>query len=334
MASRGTRDQRRAQQTGRGRRAESPREIPAAGWKDTGWRVWQSISDDHLSLVAAGTAFFGLLAIFPAMTALVSVYALVADPATIQGHVQAMRGVVPDAGVDIIETQLTRIVEQSGTTHGITFLIGLAAALWSANAGMKSLFEAMNVAYDEDEKRGFVWRNVVSLAMTVGAIVVLVAFMVAIAVVPAVIAMLGLEGAVGWLVSLLRWPVILVLAGLALAVLYRVGPSREPAQWRWVTPGSVLASIGWLAASMLLSVYFSNFANYNETYGSLGAVIGLMIWFWISVLVILIGAELNAELEHQTAEDTTTGREKPMQRRGATKADRVGRASDEQDRAA
>ena len=334
MASRRKRDQRRAQQAGRVRRAEGPRDIPSAGWKDTGWRAWQSIGDNHLSLVAAGTAFFGLLAIFPAMTALVSVYGLVADPATIQSHVQAMRGVVPDAGVDIIETQLTRIVEQSGTSHGITFLIGLAAALWSANAGMKSLFEAMNVAYDEDEKRGFVWRSVVSLAMTVGAIVVLVAFIIAIAVVPAAIAMLGLEGGVGLLVSLLRWPVILVLAGLALAVLYRVGPSREPAQWRWVTPGSVLASIGWLAASMLLSVYFSNFANYNETYGSLGAMIGLMIWFWISVLVILIGAELNAELEHQTAEDTTSGREKPMRMRGATKADRVGRASDEHDRAA
>lgn len=334
MAPRRKRDLQRTQQTGRGRRAQRPRDIPAAGRKDTGWRVWQSISDDHLSLVAAGTAFFGLLAIFPAMAALVSVYGLVADPATIQSHVQAMRGVVPDAGVNIIETQLTRIVEQSGTTHGITFLVGLATALWSANAGMKSLFEAMNVAYDEDEKRGFLWRNAVSLALTAGAIVVLAAFMIAIAVVPAIIAVLGLEGAVGWLVPLLRWPVILVLAGLAVAVLYRVGPSREPAQWRWVTPGSVLASVGWLVASMLLSVYFSNFANYNETYGSLGAVIGLMVWFWISVLAILIGAELNAELEHQTAEDTTSGREKPMPMRGATMADRVGRASDEQDRAA
>ena len=297
---------RRAQQPGRRRTAESPRDLPAAGWKDTLSHVWQSIGDDHISLVAAGTAFFGLLAIFPALTALVAIYGLVADPASIRDQVEAMRGVVPEAGVEIIETQLTRIAEQSGTTHGVTFLAGLAAALWSANAGMKSLFESMNVAYDESEKRGFVWLTLISLALTLGAVVVLILFMIAIAVVPAVIGLLGLEGAAGWLVSLLRWPVILIIAALALAVLYRVGPSREAAQWRWVSPGSVVASVGWLVASMLLSFYLSNFADYSETYGSLGAVIGLMIWFWISALVILIGAELNAELEHQTADDTTT----------------------------
>jgi membrane protein len=145
---------------------------------------------------------------------------------------------------------------------------------------------------------------------------------------------MGLEGAIGWLVALLPWPVVLILGGLALAVLYRVGPSREPAQWKWVTPGSAVAAVGLIVASMLLSFYFANFADYNETYGSLGAVIGLMMWFWISAMVVLIGAEINAELEHQTAVDTTTGHDRPMERRGATKADRVGRSSDEQDRAA
>ena len=334
MASSRKPDQRRARQQGRGRGAESPRDIPAAGWKDAAWRVWQSIGEDHISLVAAGTAFFGLLAIFPALTAFVSLYGLVADPAAIREHVDAMRGVVPAAGVDIIETQLTRIVEQSGTTHGLTFLIGLAAALWSANAGMKSLFEAMNIAYDEVEERGLVRRTLVSLGLTLGAMVVLIVFMVAIAVVPAVIGIIGFEGALGWLVSLLRWPLVLVVAGLALAVLYRVGPSREPPQWRWVTPGSAFASVGLLVASMLLSWYLSNFADYNETYGSLGAVIGLMMWFWISVMVILMGAELNAELEHQTAMDTTTGREEALGRRDAEMADSVGRSSETRDRAA
>lgn len=334
MARRRETDQRRARQTGRGREAESPRQVPAAGWKDTAWRIWQSIGDDHISLVAAGTAFFGLLAIFPALTAFVSIYGLVADPATVQSQIEAMRGVVPAAAIEIIESQLTRIVEQSGTTHGLTFIIGLAAALWSANAGMKSLFEAMNVAYDEGEERGFFRLNLVSMGLTMGAIIVLVLFLGAIAVVPAVIATVGLDGAIGWLVALLPWPVILVLGGLALAVLYRFGPSREPAQWRWVTPGSALATIGLIVASIALSFYFANFANYNETYGSLGAVIGLMVWFWVSAMVVLIGAEVNAELEHQTAEDTTTGHEKPMHRRGATKADRVGRSADEQDRAA
>lgn len=308
--------------------------MPAPGWKDTVWRVWQSLGEDHISLVSAGTAFFLLLAIFPALTAFVSTYGLVADPATIQGHVEMLRGVTPEAAIEIIETQLTRLVEQGDTTHGVTFLIGLAAALWSANAGMKSLFEAMNVAYGEAEERSFIWLNIISLTVTIGAMVLLVLFLVAIGVVPAVIAFMGLDGALGWVVSLLRWPVILVLGGLALAVLYRVGPSREPARWRWITPGSVFASAGLLVASMLFSFYLSNFADYNETYGSLGAVIALMMWLWISAMVILIGAELNAELEHQTAEDTTTGSERPIDRRGATMADSVGRSSEGQDRAA
>lgn len=334
MARRRKIDQRRARQAGRGREAEGPRQMPSAGWKDTGRRIWQSIGDDHISLVAAGTAFFGLLAIFPALTAFVSIYGLVADPATVQSQVEAMRGVAPSAAIDIIESQLTRIVEQSGTTHGVTFIIGLATALWSANAGMKSLFEAMNVAYDEDEERGFVRLNLVSMALTVGAIVILLLFLGAIAAVPAVIAMMGLEGTIGWLVALLPWPVILILGGLALAVLYRFGPSREPAQWKWVTPGSAVAAVGLIVASILLSFYLANFANYNETYGSLGAVIGLMVWFWVSAMVVLFGAEVNAELEHQTAVDTTTGHDRPMHKRGATKADRVGHSADEQDRTA
>lgn len=319
----------RARQPGRGRGAKRPSEIPARGWKDTLWRVWASIGTDHVSLVAAGTAFFLILALFPAMTALVSIYGLIANPGTIQTHVAALQGVVPEQALQIVESQLERIVTQSGTTHGVAFLGGLVAALWSANAGMKSLFEAMNVAYAEDEKRSFVRLNLVALAFTLGAIAVLILFMFAIAVVPAIIAFLALGEVVDWLVSILRWPIVLVLAGLALAVLYRFGPSRERAEWRWVTWGSAFASVAWLVASMLFSWYLSNFADYNETYGSLGAAIGLMMWFWISVLVILVGAELNAELEHQTAEDTTTGTEEPFERRGAAMAERVGPGSDE-----
>jgi membrane protein len=328
MTSRKNPHHRRAHEPGRGRDARSPRDIPAAGWKDIAGRVWQSMTRDHVSLVAAGTAFFGLLAIFPAMTALVSLYGLVADPASIRDHAEAIRGVAPEAAADIIETQLERIVEQTGTA-GLAFVAGLAVALWSANAGMKSLFEAMNVAYGETEKRSFVWLNLISMALTLGAMVVLIVFMIAIAVVPAAIAILGLEGAGAWLVSLLRWPIILVAAAAALAVVYRYGPSRTHPQWRWVTPGSVLASVGWVVASMLLSWYVSNFADYNETYGTLGAAIGLMMWFWISALVVLVGAELNAELEHQTAEDTTVGSEQPLDERGATMADDVGRRTDE-----
>jgi membrane protein len=322
MSSRSSSNRRRVEQQGRGCGPERHEESPALGWKDVLRRVLQGISDDHISLVAAGTAFFGLLAIFPAMTALVSLYGLVADPGTIRDHVEAMRGFVPAAGIEIIQTQLNRIVEQGGTANGITFLIGLATALWSANAGMKALFEAMNVAYDETENRSFVWRIAVSLALTLGAMLMLVLFMTAIAVVPAVIKFLGLEGAAEWLVSLLRWPMILILAGGALAVLYRFGPSMESARWRWISPGSVLASTAWIAVSIVLSWYLANFADYNETYGSIGAVIGLMMWFWLSAFVILVGAELNAVLDHQTAEDSTTDRERRTDRPRATTLDR------------
>ncbi len=285
-------------------------------------QVWQRINDDHIVLIAAGTAFFGLLAIFPAMTALVSLYGLVADAVTIRDHVEAMRGLVPESGLEMVQSQLERIVEQGGTANGITFLIGLATALWSANAGMKSLFEAMNVAYDETETRSFLWRTLVSLGLTLGAMLMLVLFMVAIAVVPAVTAFMGLEGAAQWLASLLRWPMILVLAGGALAVLYWFGPSREKAQWRWISPGSIFASISWIAVSIVLSWYLANFANYNETYGSLGAIIGLMMWFWLSALVILVGAELNAVLDRQPTEDATAGGKSHAEGPGATAADR------------
>lgn len=323
MSSRRSTKRRQEEQRGRERGAQSREDSPAADWKDVVRRVWQSIGDDHISLVAAGTAFFGLLAIFPAMTALVSLYGLVADPVTIREHVEAMRGVVPESGLEMIESQLKRIVEQGETANGITFLIGLATALWSANAGMKALFEAMNVAYDETESRSFLWRTAVSLGLTLGAMLMLVLFMTAIAVVPAVINFIGLKGAAQWLASLLRWPMILVLAGGALAVLYWFGPSREKAQWRWISPGSVFASIGWIAASIVLSWYLANFADYNETYGSLGAIIGLMMWFWLSALVILVGAELNAALDRRSLEDSIPGgEERRRDRSGATMADR------------
>lgn len=318
----------RADQPDRGRRATSPGQFPARGWKDILWRVWDSIGTDHVSLVSAGTAFFLLLALFPALTALVSIYGLVADPQSMRDHVEALRGVMPDQAVGIIESQLERLVSQDNAGHGFAFITGLLVALWSANAGMKSIFEALNVAYDEEEKRGFIKRTLVTLAFTVGAIVLAIIFMTAIAVVPALLATVGLGPILDWVVWILRWPVILVLAALGLALLYRYGPSRDPAEWTLVTWGSAFASVTWLIASMLFSWYLSNFANYNETYGSIGAVIGLMMWAWISVMVIVIGAELNAELEHQTASDTTTGPEAPLGSRGAAMADRVGPAAD------
>jgi membrane protein len=312
---------------GRGRDATRPGAIPWAGWKDVLWRTKDKITQDRLSLIAAGVTFYLLLAIFPALAALVSVYGLIADPATIQQHVSALAGLLPEAGVDILQNQLQQLIEQSGAALGFGFVFGLLVALWSANNGVKALFEGMNVVYGEEEKRSFVWLNLVSLTFTVGAIVLAILFMIAIAVVPLVLQVVGLGQALDMLIRLLRWPVLLVVAAMALAILNRYGASRSPAKWPWLMWGSGITAIVWLVTAIAFSWYLSNFANYNATYGSLGAVIGFLMWMWVSVFVLLIGSELNSEIEHQTAEDTTAGPDRPLGQRGAHHvADSVGNA--------
>lgn len=313
----------------RGRAAQKPTGIPAAGWKDILWRTKDEISDDRVSLIAAGVSFYLLLALFPTLAALVSIYGLIANPATIQQHVSALSGVLPSGAVDIVQSQLERLAGQSGTALGVTFLIGLAVALWSANNGVKALFEGMNVAYDEEEKRGFIWLNLVSLTFTLGGIIVAIIFMTAVAIVPVALQALGLGQVMEILIRVARWPIILVVAAIAIAILNRYGPSRSRAEWRWLTWGSGLTAVVWLAASMAFSYYLANFGNYNETYGSLGAAIGLLMWLWISVFVLLAGAELNSEIEHQTAKDTTVGPGREMGQRGARMADTVGQAAAE-----
>jgi membrane protein len=281
---------------------------------------------DRLIAVAAGVTYYGLLAIFPAIAAFVSLYGLVADPSTIEGHLNAMSGVLPGGALDVIREQVQRIASQGEGKLGFAFAFGLLVSIWSANAGMKAVFDALNVVYDEEEKRGFIKLNLQSLLFTVGAVAILILALVATAVLPHLLDFVGLGQVVETLLSLLRWPILLVLIMGALAVLYRYGPSRETAEWRWVSPGSIGAAILWVVASMLFSWYAANFGSYNETYGSLGAVVGFMTWLWISTIVILLGAELNAETEHQTAKDSTTGGDKPMGARQAAMADTVGEA--------
>lgn len=313
-------------ETGRGRQADSPTEIPAQGWKDILWRVYERVQHDRVMLVAAGVTFYALLAIFPAITALVSIYGLFADPATIQSHLSMLSGVLPGGALEIIGEQVTRIASNGSGTLGLSFLIGLAVALWSANAGMKSIFDALNIVYEEEEKRSFIMLNVVSLGFTLGAIVFMLMALGMVVVVPIVLSYLGLETWTETLVALLRWPALLIGIVLALALVYRYGPSRDNAKWRWITPGSLIASVLWLAGSMLFSWYVANFGKYNETYGSLGAVIGFMTWIWISTIIVLLGTEINAEMEHQTAKDTTEGPHQPLGTRGATMADTLGEA--------
>jgi len=310
----------------RGRSADTPSEMPWEGWKDIFWRTYTEFAADRITLIAAGATFYLLLALFPALAAFVSIYGFVADPVTIADHIAFLGGVLPSGGVDLIRKQLQALASQDPATLSFGFIFGLLFALWSANSGIKTLFEALNVAYDETEKRSFLWLNTLSLIFTLGAMLVGILFIVCVGVVPAILAFAGLSGWEETLVSIVRWPLLIVISTAAISLLYRYGPSREQAKWRWVTWGALFASIAWLVASILFSWYLANFADYNATYGSLGAVIGFMLWTWLSVVILLLGAELDAELEHQTVRDSTTGRPQPMGQRGATMADTLGRS--------
>ena len=308
----------------RGRLATRPSEIPPKGWYDIFWRVWHEVQKDRVMLVAAGATFYLLLALFPALTAFVSFYGFMADPGTIVQHVAFLASVVPAGGLDIIRERLESLASQPSQTLSFGFAIAFLLAFWSANNGVKALFEAINIAYEEAETRSFLKLNLITFCFTLGTMILAAALIGAVAVVPAAIALLNLDSYSQGLVQLLRWPILLVLIAAAISLLYRYGPSRERAKWRWVTWGSIGATIVWMAVSVGFSFYLSNFANYEATYGSLGAVIGFMVWTWISVITLIVGAEVNAEMEHQTSMDSTTGEPKPMGQRGAVVADTVG----------
>jgi membrane protein len=317
-----------AAQRGRGRSATTPSEVPARGWKDILFRIWKNIGKDRIIIVAAGVTFYAVLALFPAIAAFVALYGLFADPTAITSHLDSIAGLVPGGAIEVIRDQITRVASQGSTTLGLTFIVGLLASLWSANAGMKSLFDALNLVYNEPEERSFIWLNVISLTFTVLATVFALVAIGTMVVVPIVLNFLGLAGATEMVIKIARWPALFIVVSLALAFLYRYGPSREKPRWRWITWGSAFAAVAWLVVSILFSWYAENFDSYNKTYGSLGAIIAFMFWIWLSTMVILIGGELNAETEHQTVRDTTTGRPKPMGARGATMADTVGARQD------
>ncbi|HEX2562128.1 YihY/virulence factor BrkB family protein [Phenylobacterium sp.] len=311
----------------RGRRADKPSEIPAKGWKDILWRTVKEYGDDDVASWARSIAFSGILALFPALAAFVAIYGLFADIETARSHLAGLTGVIPADAATFIGDQMVRIAAANDAGLGLTFLIGVLLSLWSANSGMKALFKGLNIAYDEEEKRGFIKLNLVTLAFTLGGILFVALAMGAIVVVPVALEALGLGGGAQAL-ALLRWPILLALVVGGLALLYRYGPSRDEPKWRWVTWGSVAATVMWIVGSLLFSWYLGNFADYNKTYGSLGAVFGFLMWLWLSAVVVLFGGELNAEIEHQTAKDSTEGPAKPMGARGAEMADTVGEAKE------
>ncbi|MET0219475.1 MAG: YihY/virulence factor BrkB family protein [Tardiphaga sp.] len=314
-------------QRDRGRHSSHPLQIPWQGWKDVLWRTYEQINDDRLLAIAAGVVFFGLLAVFPAITALVSCYGLFADASTISGNLQTLAYMLPDGSFQIVQDQIARVLANGQAKLGLTFIFGLALALWSANAGVKAVIDALNVVYGEREKRSFIRLNLLSLAFTTGAIAALLLMVGAVVALPLTLDRIGLGTDSKLVISLVRWPLLMVMLLVALGVLYRFGPSRPGARWQWLGIGTIAAALLWLAGSSLLSWYLSNFANYSATYGSLGAAIGLMMWMWMSAIIVLCGAELNSEIEHQTAVDTTVGPGLPLGQRGAVMADTLGVAS-------
>ncbi|MCB1882378.1 MAG: YihY/virulence factor BrkB family protein [Geminicoccaceae bacterium] len=304
-----------------GHDAESPERIPARGWWQVLVRVAGETGRDNIMVVAAGCAFYALLALFPFITALVSIYGLVADPSTVANQLGALKDVLPAEAYGIIEGQVKAVVSTSNSALGFGTVVALGLALWSASAGIKTVFSSLNIAYEEAETRSFLRFNATALAFTLLTVLAIVAGILVIVGLPVLLAWVPLGRAGAWLVSLVSWAMLLVFITFGIGLLYRFGPSRRPANWRWLTPGALFATLLWVAASMGFSFYAANFASYNETYGALGGVIVTMMWLWITALIVLMGAELNSELELQTAEDTTVGEDRPMGWRGSYVAD-------------
>jgi membrane protein len=314
----------KAHERGRGRHAAHPLQIPWKGWYDILWRTYREMNSDRLLSIAGGVSFFILLAIFPAITTLVSAYGLLFNTSTITNNLSLLNDVVPGNVLSIVHEQANRIASNSGRALSTGIVVGILVSLWSAMSGVKAIIDALNVIYEQQEGRNFIKLNLVALVFTLAGFAVFLLAIAAVVVLPLVLSPIGLGSLTETLTRIGRWPVLLLVLLTGLALLYRYGPHRRAARWQWVSVGSVFAAVTWIGASFLFSWYLTSFANYNATYGSLGAVVGLMIWLWISTIVVLLGAELNAEIEHQTARDSTVGDEKPLGVRGAVMADTVG----------
>ncbi len=309
----------------RGRAAGHPRHIPLLGWRDILWRTWREITVDRLPAVAGGVTFYTLLALFPAIGAFVSLYGLFADVGAVQKQLGEMSGVFPASVVQIVGEQMMRLASQEQAKLGVAFVISLLLSVWSANASMKALFDGLNIAYDEEERRHLVARTALTYLFTFCGVLYAAAAALILIATPILMESAHLSALVEiW--APIRWMLVWLMTAVAFAILYRFAPCRARARWRWVVLGALLAAAGWLAGSLGFSVYVNRVAHYDATYGPLGAVIAFMVWMWFSIMAVLVGAEFNAEIEHQTAIDSTTGPERPMGERGAVMADTVGLA--------
>jgi membrane protein len=303
--------------------AEKPTQIPAKGWLQIVKRAWAENTADNMPIIAGGVAFFGFLAVFPALIATISIYGLVASPAEVAQQIESLSGQLPTEAQTLLREQLTSITENSGGALTVSLVISILAALWSASGGTGNLITAVNIAYDEVETRGFVKRKALALGLTLGAIVFILITFALVAVVPVVLDALplGIFGTI--LAQVLRWVLLLGVVAGSLAILYRVAPDRDAPKMRWVSLGSVVVTVIWAVVSLLFSLYVNNFGSYDKTYGAIAGVIVLMLWLYLTCYLVLLGAEINAETEHQTAHDTTEGEPAPMGRRDATVADEL-----------
>ncbi|MDW5378104.1 YihY/virulence factor BrkB family protein [Halomonas sp. HP20-15] len=311
--------------TSHGRHAHKPTHIPRHGWFEVLKRVKEDIGRDHVSLVAAGVAFYSLLALFPAIVAVISIWGLLFDPQQISQQISSVSHLLPQQAAGIIRQQAQQASASNSTGMGLAAIGGILLAVYSASRGIKGLMDGLNIVYEEQEKRGFIKKTAIILGLTLGAVVMAVVTLGAITAIPTLVKLLGLGGIIGTLINLLRWPLLLVMVMVALAILFRYAPDRRKPRWQWASAGSVVAVPLWLIGSIGFSIYVRNFASYNETYGSLGAVVVLLMWFWLSAFIVLMGAALNSELERQTRHDTTAGDDQPVGERGADAADSVAR---------
>jgi membrane protein len=312
----------------RRREADHPGEIPPRGWKDIFWRAWAEIADQNLFLIAGGVTYAVLLALFPGLAALVSVYGLAFDTAQIEKQVAMLSGVLPAQTQELLSQQLHGLVEASNGALGFAAIVGLLLALWSASRGMSGLITAINIAYEEKERRGFFKLNLIALGLTVGLLIGGGVAIALVAVLPAAVQLFAIGPATKWLLLIVKWPLLIVLVMLGLAVLYRFGPDRDKPQWKWVSPGTIAATILWIVASIGFTVYVVNFNSYDKTYGSLGGVVILLTWLYLSAFMVLLGAVINSQSERQTSKDSTEGAPRAMGQRGAHAADTLGGSTD------
>ena len=311
----------------KGHEAERPKQIPKAGWKEVSKRVMGQLKEDNIDIVSAGVAFYFFLAIFPALVAIISIYGLVNDPAQVEQQLETISGALPEQAHQMLSERLKSIASQSSGTLGWGVALSILLSLWSANKGTKSLFEGINIAYDERDERGFIKQNALTLLFTLGGMVIGFLGMALVVAFPALVGNLGLGETLQTVIGWTRWLLLAAIVVFSLALIYKYAPDRGNPQFKWVSPGSLVATFLWIVGSLLFSWYVNNFGNYQETYGSVAAVIILMLWFNLTSFVILLGAEINSELEHQTAKDTTIGKPKPMGERNAYHADHVAKKS-------